>query len=90
VVAREYVAEKKQEPPRIIGRPSSMLRLNDQYLGLMDQSPDPHLPEERKLVFRDWCDQWAMLRRLDLDTPDTFTRSFGSNYRWRKPLALNR
>jgi hypothetical protein len=56
----------------------------------MDQSPDPHLPEERKLVFRDWCDQWAILRRLDLDTPDTFTRSFGSNYRWRKPLALNR
>ena len=49
-----------------------MLRLNDQYLRLMDQSPDPHLPEERKLVFRDWCDQWAILRRLDLDTPDAF------------------
>jgi hypothetical protein len=83
-----------QQCPNAGNQPSAGQRReqlqNDQYLGLMDQSPDPHLPEERKLVFRDWCDQWAILRRLDLDTPDTFTRSFGSNYRWRKPLALNR
>jgi hypothetical protein len=38
---------------------------------LMDQSPDPHLPEERKRLPR-LVRSWAMLRRLALepDKPD--------------------